>query len=103
LARGLRGVREELPLRVVDDVGAPGLRARERPADIQLVGLAYVDPSHRSLLAVGAPAEACAPARSALIARFRGVTCRPPVRGDRPRGRSPTPCSRRTGWSGRTC
>ena len=27
---------------------------------------------------------------------------RPPVRGGRPRGRSPTPCSRRRGWSGRS-
>ena len=45
LAGGEGRVGHELPLRVVDDIGMAGLRPGERAADVELVGLAYVDAS----------------------------------------------------------
>ena len=74
LARPRGGVRGPRPRH-----GATGLRPRERAADVELVGLADVDAAHESPLQV-----------------------RPRARGGRPRGRSRTPCSRRTATSGRT-
>ena len=48
LARGLGGVREQRAGGVVDRVGAARLRARERAADRQLVGLAHAQARPRS-------------------------------------------------------
>jgi hypothetical protein len=65
---------------VGDLVGPAALRAGERPADEQLVGLADVAPS----------VDSCATSRYGR------------ARAGRPRGRTRTPCSRRTGSPGRT-
>ena len=78
LAGRLRGVGQPVALGVGHFVHPAALGTGELAPDVQLVGLE--------------DAETCI--------RHRG---RPPDRGDRPRGRSPTPCSRRRARSGRTC
>ncbi len=82
LARRAAGVGERRAVRGADQVGAPGFGPRERPADVELVGLAHL--------------EAVGHVSGPRAGRTRaGRACRP-------RGRSPTPCSRRTATSGRS-
>ena len=91
--RSLRDARQALasgvPSARADEVRAAALRARERPADVQLVGLADLDPG-----------AAASTSRRAISGPPGGR--RRAGRAGRPRARSRIPCSRRTARSGRS-
>ena len=103
LARRPARVGERSAIGARDDVRAAALRPRERAADVQLVGLADLDPSGRGRDRARRPSPWPGPARACATPpsdppggrRRTGRACRP-------RGRSPIPCSHRTATSGRT-
>ena len=80
------------------DVRAARLGPRERPADVELVRLADVDPrgGRRHVTALATARRFGTAISDPRAGRRRGG------RACRPRGRSPTPCSHRTATSGRS-
>ena len=98
-----RGARDVLPLRLVR---AARLGAREVAADEELVRLLDGQAAQRTLPKRRSPSTSAttAPSRSSgtrkRLTRRTSGTAR--ARAGRPRGRSPTPCSRRTATRGRS-